>query len=96
MHTDLHFDFLLEVWHAVQHSQSHGQLAVNLAKMLSHLNAQLLCLGWVSFTQVLVAVDGVQTIFLNDFHVALQCPEDPHCLALTITRINTFMQCTQC
>ena len=81
MRTNLHFNFLLERRHTVQHAQSDCQLAVDLAQVLGHLHAQLVSCGRISLTQMLVAVDGVQAIFLHHFHVALQCPEDPHCLA---------------
>jgi len=80
MHTDLHFNFLLVRRHAVQHSKSHGQLSVDLAQMFCHALTKLLGLGRVSLTKVFVAVDSVQTIFLNDLHVALQSLQDLRCL----------------
>jgi len=80
MHTDLHFNFLLVHWHAVQHSKSHGQLPVDLAQMFCHALTKLLGFGRVSLTKVFVAVDSVQTIFLDDLHVALQSLQDLRCL----------------
>ena len=76
MRTNLHFHFLLVRRHAVQHSESDGQLAVNLAQMFRHALTKLLGLRRVRLTKVFVTVDGVQTIFLNDLHIALQGLQD--------------------